>query len=95
MNQSFTFLDARAREAEAEATKATLDNVRERALRSAATWRTMADKALKVESDRAAAEVDRAARKADELADELANGLAEQQAGEQTMLVQHAVLARH
>lgn len=80
MNQSYTFLDARAREAEAEATKATLDNVRERALRSAATWRTMADKALKVESDRAQAEVERLSRKADELALEQAEQLAQPQA---------------
>ncbi len=72
MNQSFTFLDTRAREAEAEAGRATLDNVRERAMRSAITWRTMADKALKVESDRARAEVERLARKADELAMEQA-----------------------
>ena len=76
MNQSYTFLDTRAREAEAEATKATLDNVRDRALRSAATWRTMADKALKVESDRAAAEVERLSRKADELALQASNDTA-------------------
>jgi hypothetical protein len=66
MNQSFTFLDTRAREAAAEADKATLSNVKERALRSAATWRTMADKALKIEEDRARADIDRAARKAEE-----------------------------
>jgi hypothetical protein len=66
MNQSFTFLDTRAREAEAEAAKATLSNVKDRALRSAATWRTMADKALKIEEDRARADADRAARKAEE-----------------------------
>ncbi|MCL6250504.1 hypothetical protein M3P36_05525 [Altererythrobacter sp. KTW20L] len=79
MNQSFTFLDARAREAEAEAARATLDNVRERAMRSATTWRTMADKALKVESDRARAEVERLARKADELAQEQAAQLEQEQ----------------
>ena len=66
MNQSFTFLDMRAREAAAEADKATLSNVKERALRSAATWRTMADKALKIEEDRARADIERAARKAEE-----------------------------
>ncbi len=66
MNQSFTFLDTRAREAAAEADKATLSNVKERALRSAATWRTMADKALKIEEDRARADAERAARKVEE-----------------------------
>jgi len=66
MNQSFTFLDMRAREAAAEADKATLSNVKERALRSAATWRTMADKALKIEEDRARADIERTARKAEE-----------------------------
>lgn len=63
MNQNYQFLDTRAREAEAEAEKATLANVRERALRSAATWRGMADRALKLEGDRARADVDRLARK--------------------------------
>lgn len=71
MNQSFTFLDTRAREAAAEADKATLSNVKERALRSAATWRTMADKALKIEEDRARADIDRAARKAEEAQQDL------------------------
>lgn len=71
MNQSFTFLDARAREAAAEAAKATLSNVKERALRSAATWRTMADKALKIEEDRARADADRAVRKAEEAESDL------------------------
>jgi hypothetical protein len=66
MNQSFTFLDTRAREAAAEADKATLSNVKERALRSAATWRTMADKALKIEEDRARADAERSARKVEE-----------------------------
>ncbi len=63
MNQNYQFLDTRAREAEAEAEKATLANVRERALRSAATWRGMADRALKLEGDRARADIDRLARK--------------------------------
>lgn len=71
MNQSFTFLDTRAREAAAEADRATLSNVKERALRSAATWRTMADKALKIEEDRARADIDRAARKAEEAQQDL------------------------
>lgn len=68
MNQSFTFLDTRAREAAAEADKATLSNVKERALRSAATWRTMADKALKIEEDRARADAERAARRTEDSA---------------------------
>ncbi len=70
MNQSFTFLDTRAREAAAEADKATLSNVKERALRSAATWRTMADKALKIEEDRARADAERLVRRAEEAVQE-------------------------
>jgi hypothetical protein len=52
MAQTFEFYDERAREAAAEADKAQLDNVRERALRSEKAWRSMADQALKTAKDR-------------------------------------------
>lgn len=63
MSQTFTFYDARAQESAAEAEAATLDRVRERALRSEKTWRGLADKAKKMEEDRAKAEADRAERR--------------------------------
>lgn len=63
MSQTYTFFDARARESAAEAEAATLDNVRERALRSEKTWRGLADKALKVEEDRVIAEQHRQERR--------------------------------
>ncbi|MWV29162.1 hypothetical protein GRF63_14755 [Erythrobacter sp. GH3-10] len=55
MAQTYAFYNARADEAAAEASKATLDNVRDRALRSEKTWRGLAHQAQKVESDRAKA----------------------------------------
>jgi hypothetical protein len=66
MSQTFAFYDARAREAAAEANEATLANVRERALRSEKTWRTLADQAHKIEDDRAKSAIERAARLAEE-----------------------------
>ena len=66
MSQTFEFYDARAREAAAEADAATLDNVRERNLRAAKTWRALADQAGKVQRDRHKAELDRAERRSAE-----------------------------
>jgi CspA family cold shock protein len=63
MSQTFDFYYARARESAAEADAATLENVRERALRSEKTWRSLADKAQKTEQDRAKAEIERAERR--------------------------------
>lgn len=63
MAQTFEFYDARAKEAAQEAVVATLDNVRERALRSAKVWRGMADQAKKVEEDRAKAVREKADRR--------------------------------
>ncbi|MBV1917526.1 MAG: hypothetical protein KUG65_05640 [Sphingomonadaceae bacterium] len=63
MAQTFEFYDERAKEAAAEATAATLENVRERALRSEKAWRSMADQARKVAHDRQQAEAERAARR--------------------------------
>ena len=63
MAQTFEFYDERAKEAAAEAKTATLENVRERALRSEKAWRSMADQARKVAHDRQQAEAERAARR--------------------------------
>ena len=65
MSQTFEFYDARAKEAAAEADAATLDNVRERNLRAAKTWRGLAEQARKVMVDRAKAERTKAAQKAE------------------------------
>jgi hypothetical protein len=63
LNQTFAFYDARANESAAEAAIAKLDMVRERALRSEKTWRTLADQALRLADERAKAEAERAIRK--------------------------------
>ena len=64
MSQDFKFCDARAREAAIEAERTTLANVRDRALRSEKTWRQLAEKAKKVESDRAKSVAERKERQA-------------------------------
>jgi hypothetical protein len=53
MSISFEFATERAEEAAQAAETAALDNVRERALRSEAAWRDMADRARKTEESRA------------------------------------------
>ena len=63
MNQSFTFCHQRAEDAAAEALRATLDLVRERALRSEKTWRGLAAQAKKIEDDRVLASAERALRR--------------------------------
>jgi len=68
MSQTFDFYDARANEAAAEAEAATLDNVRERNLRAAKTWRGLADQARKVMTDRVRTEREKAERRAAEQA---------------------------
>jgi hypothetical protein len=62
MNQTFEFYDARANESAQQAAVATLGNVRERCLRSEKTWRTLADQALKLATDREHAKRERAER---------------------------------
>jgi len=52
MAQTIAFYEERAEEAAQEARKATLENVRERALRSEAAWRDMAERAIQVEKGR-------------------------------------------
>lgn len=62
MAQGYEFYQARADEAAADAKAATLDNVRERALRAEKTWRGLADQARKVELDRMKAKEERRVR---------------------------------
>ena len=52
MQQTHEFYSARVAEAKAEAKAATLANVRERALRSQATWQALADQSLRVRAQR-------------------------------------------
>ena len=66
MTQTFDFYDQRARSAEAEAEKAALANGRERELRSARAWREMADRQLKIDSERVKADAERSERRAAE-----------------------------
>ncbi|MGB7408121.1 MAG: hypothetical protein WA908_06405 [Pontixanthobacter sp.] len=68
MSQNFEFYDTRAKEAAAEAEKATLDNVRNRALRSETAWREMADRAKQMEQEREVARAEREARQQAEAA---------------------------
>ncbi|MXO97254.1 hypothetical protein GRI34_12585 [Erythrobacter aquimaris] len=63
MSQTYEFYAARAREAAAEAKKATLDNVRERALRSEATWLGLAKQARAVAARREKIELEKAAER--------------------------------
>ena len=65
MSQNFEFYNTRAKEAAAEAAGATLDNVRERALRSETAWREMADRALQMEQEREVARIEREKRQAE------------------------------
>ena len=60
MSQTYEFYAARASEAAAEAKKATLDNVRERALRSEATWLGLAKQAQAVARRREKIELEKA-----------------------------------
>ncbi|WP_126174001.1 hypothetical protein [Altericroceibacterium xinjiangense] len=69
MSQTFEFYDIRAKESEAAAQNAGLAMVRERELRSAATWRGLADRAHQIERDRTKAEEARGERRAAEAAD--------------------------
>ena len=66
MSQTFEFYQARADEAAADAQKATLENVRERALRAEKTWRGLAEQARGVAEQRAKTEREKAAQRAAE-----------------------------
>ena len=65
MSQNFEFYNARAKEAAAEADAATLQNVRDRALRSETAWREMAARARQMELDREEARLIREQRQAE------------------------------
>lgn len=68
MSQSLAFYQERAAECAAEAQAAVLLNVRDRALRSEAAWQALANRALRIEKERKAAQAEKdAAREADEL----------------------------
>jgi hypothetical protein len=58
MSLTTEFCEARAKEAGNEADRASLDNVRERALRSQAAWQAMADRANDVAKARALKEAE-------------------------------------
>ena len=79
MAQTYEFYCERADEAAALAEKATLDNVRERELRSEKTWRGLAEQARKTAVQRVKAENERAEKRAAEAeeASEHANRAAE------------------
>lgn len=65
MSQSIEFYEARASEAANEARNAALDNVRERALRSEAAWRAMAERQVSIERQRDTLIQERALRDAE------------------------------
>ena len=66
MSVTREFYLARADECAAEAAAAPLENVRERALRSEAAWRAMAQRMQRVEAQRVVAEATRRERLASE-----------------------------
>ncbi|ANK12847.1 hypothetical protein [Erythrobacter neustonensis] len=66
MAQTYEFYCERADEAAALAAKATLDNVRDRELRSEKTWRGLAEQARKTVAEREKADIARAERRAAE-----------------------------
>ena len=63
VSQTYEFYAARAQEAAAEAKAATLDNVRDRALRSHATWQALAKQARDVAEQRRKLEQQKAAER--------------------------------
>lgn len=63
MSQGYEFYNARADESAKEARSATLDKVRERALRAEKTWRGLAQQAHDVSTQRAAIERSKAAER--------------------------------
>lgn len=69
MAQTFEFYFDRAREAAAEADRAVLDNVRERALRAEKTWRGLGEQARNVAEEREKVIREKAAERAAEKAE--------------------------
>ena len=66
MSQGYEFYLARAEDAARDAEQATLDNVRERALRAEKTWRGLAAQARAVAIQREKTEREKAAQRAEE-----------------------------
>jgi hypothetical protein len=66
MAQTYEFYSERADEAAALAAKATLENVRDRELRSEKTWRGLAEQARKTAIQRVKADLERAEKRAAE-----------------------------
>ena len=64
MSQTFEFYASQAKAAFDAADAATLDNVRDRNLRAAKSWSTLADQALRVRAQRAKTEAEKAERDA-------------------------------
>ncbi len=67
MFQKYEFLLARADEAASEAKAAALDNVKQRALRSEAAWRAMAERTRKIEREREKVRADKETESATEI----------------------------
>lgn len=63
MAQTWEFYAERAKESVAEARAAKLDNVRDRALRSEATWLGLADQARRVSEERTKVEREKSERR--------------------------------
>ena len=63
MTDNFSFYAARADQSAADAAAATLDNVRDRALRSEKSWRALAEQARKLADERVLIQRDRDARR--------------------------------
>lgn len=84
MLHSYEFCSERADEAQALADAATLDNVRNRELRSEKTWRGLAELARSTAEARVKADVERAEKRADEAAqaEVLAQARADELAGQ-------------
>lgn len=66
MAQTYEFYNERADESAALADRATLDNVRERELRSEKTWRGLAEQARRTAEERVKADLVRAEKRAAE-----------------------------
>ncbi len=76
MTLSYEFLITRADEAATEAHEASLDNVRQRALRSEAAWRVMAARTRNMEREREKARLEQERRKIAEQRDQAPPALA-------------------
>lgn len=75
MSQNYEYQLARAEDAAVEAKAASLDNVRERALRSEAAWRAMAERTRRVDKERTQANLERDQRHAEAFACAISSNL--------------------